>query len=110
MMRDRAPPIRRPGPRRGARIVRRGPSFAGAQFERFERRELRTEAEAAVPRRARRYGPEGARPRWAMPERRARRGAGPLAYRPAAMSRYCFTIAFAFFSRRLIRECIQPSV
>ena len=37
------------------------------------------------------------------------RGAGPPAY-PAAMSRYCFTIAFAFFSRRLIRECIQPSV
>ena len=38
------------------------------------------------------------------------RGAGPPAYYPAAMSRYCFTIAFAFFSRRLIRECIQPSV
>ena len=55
----------------GARTVRRGPSFAGAQFGRVGRRELWTEAEAAVTRRVRRYGPEGTRPRWAMPERRA---------------------------------------
>ena len=78
--------VRRPGIGRGAARVRHGAS-----------RRRRRPCPGPRYRDAGRGGGGGLRP-------------GRAAYPPAAILRYCLRIAFALASRRLIRECIQPSV